>query len=103
MFREGPDGTRAEAIAGAVQVVDLAPIRHLLASLDDTRYIILAPRADAEESSISCLRLLHELTGTLLDRCTADEEASVAPAHADAAGAFYNREQPVTKHILAVA
>ncbi|HUJ02577.1 MAG TPA: hypothetical protein VLW75_02990 [Rhizomicrobium sp.] len=92
----------AVLIAGSVHVIDLAPIRDGAASMwekikdglharlecilrqrlspadffapmGDTRYIVVTPRANAEESAIICLRVLHELTTNLFGACALDQ------------------------------
>ena len=98
MLLGGPHGTKAEAIARTVRVIDLEPVRALLESLDDTRYVVLAPRPDADTTAVECLRDLHELTGTLLGHSEAFANADVV-THV----AAYKSAQPARKQLLAVA
>lgn len=86
--------TRAEAIARSVRVIDLAPVRALLESLDDARYVVLAPRPDADASAVDCLQALHELTGTLLGH---DADVQVAD-HTST----YKSAEPAPQRLLAV-
>jgi hypothetical protein len=98
MFPDQFRQTRAEAISRTVRVIDLAPVRALLESLDDARYVVLAPRPDADASAVDCLRDLHELTGTLLGHGEAFANADVVVQTA-----AYKSAEPTRKQLLAVA
>lgn len=87
--------TRAEAITRTVRVIDLAPVRALLESLDDTRYVVLAPRPDADASAVDCLQALHELTGTLLGH--------EAELHVVIHASPYKSAEPAPQRLLAIA
>jgi EAL domain-containing protein (putative c-di-GMP-specific phosphodiesterase class I) len=92
----------AVLIAGSVHVIDLAAIREgsggvwdkikdglharlecilrqrlaasdFFSAVGDTRYMVVTPRANAEESAIICLRVLHELTTNLFGACAHDQ------------------------------
>lgn len=45
----------------------------LFLSPGETRYIVVTPRANAEESAIICLRILHELTTNMFGACAHEQ------------------------------
>ncbi len=92
----------AVLISGSVHVIDLMAIREgagtmwdkikdglharlecilgqrlstsdFFAAIGETRYIVVTPRASAEESAIICLRVLHELATNLFGKCMPDQ------------------------------